>query len=61
MPVIASGLFIAVKKGVVAFSTEQLKVTLAVAVLALAVVNVLIQKKNYDWVRSLVLPKLCIV
>lgn len=52
VPAIASGLFIGVKKGLLTFSTEQLRVVLAVAVLALPVVNVLIQKQKHDWVRS---------
>jgi hypothetical protein len=51
VPVIASGLFIGVKQGVLQFSPEHLRVVLAVAVLALPLVNVLIQKEQYDWVR----------
>lgn len=60
VPALASGLFIGVKKGVLAFTTEQLRVVLAIAVLTLPLVNVLIQKKNYDWVRLLLLAKPCI-
>lgn len=47
---IAAGLFLGMKKGFLSFATEQLRMVLAVAVLALAVVNVVIQKQNYDWV-----------
>lgn len=59
VPAVASALFLAVKKGVLAFSTEQLRVVLAIAVLTLPVVNVLIQKQNYDWVWLLLLSALC--
>lgn len=50
-PVIAAGLFIAVRQGAVSFSTPELRMVLAIAAISLPVVNVLTNREQYNWVR----------
>jgi hypothetical protein len=52
VPALASGLFIAAKKGIFTFTSDQLRMVMAVAALALPICNVLVRKEQYDWVWS---------
>lgn len=54
-PVIAAGLFIAVRQGAVTFSSPELRMVLALAALSLPIVNVLTNREQYNWVRPLAL------
>jgi hypothetical protein len=49
---IAVALFVGVKQNIIAFGSEELRIVLAVAAVALPLVNIVTRKDTYDWVCS---------
>lgn len=44
-------MFVALKQGAITFGSKELRMVLAVAALALPVVNILTNREQYNWVR----------